>query len=1173
MYGPRVERHSCRESRVLQRSSTAPRSVFVIDISSYGDIANTYAALEVREAEEAKKKDTLRSILKWLDPVDTVSDYIRITDDPKKQACQWIRSNVDFARWLLPTASSPPVGPSLLWVNAKAGTGKTYVSARVIEDMEGSQPLAYFFCDVNDERKRSFLDILRTLTWQLLRQKPDQLNTLADAYDSGEQLSARLLTNALRQLIRSGAACRLVVDGLDECREDVRKSVLRLCELLRPEDKMLIASRPEHDIHQEIRKLRKEFAMVPIREEDNSRDIRAYLQEQIRDLNFRDIEDPDLNVQQFEHQVSQKLFNASKGMFMWVRLMIDELSQQMTTDELQSALDNLPSGLHEVYERVLNRINQYPPRKRALTCRMLQWITCSLRPLSVGEMTEALAIDFDSGSLNPEKRLLKPRQFILECCGSLIEIDSNTGVVRVAHASVQDYLEDRSNNVDLSSSVLPAPAEIQADLSRSCLTYLCYEIIECVQVNANYDESGIKLNSHLQKHSFLAYATLHWWSHLYRCKPDRNLESMSRVTDYTSADSIKVQGKILKSLVRFVKSERCTVHWLQILYWLRRHKTDFAISCFREVVEAFEFLDDKRTNIDLRNWIDRLGPQPPRLQIFLLSDPVRHYYLPIHIASFFDMLDFVQAEVHKGIDVTAINHIGDNPLYFSAYSNNFRCTEFLIEQGAEINQKGTWLWTPLMGAALGCTGPASGSAESSTRYRSAELLLEAGADVDYKDGRWGTAMHKFIISRPGDPDSELDFLHLLLSYGPDLEARDAMTERGRTPLDVAALVNASAVARILIEHGALIDESLHLASGVKGSRVASVLIEAGADTSLRRQTDGFTPLHVAARFGSGMGLLLLKSGANPNVPDENGRLPLHLAAEEDDRKLVADLIEHGGEWEAKDRSGKTPLEMARSNGSLAAAEVLSTLASSSSLPYSTAPAFQVPETEPCDNPTRIDYHPQNANSIFNVFLSLRYKSRGKLANSQLVEIIDLANYWTKSTKCQRKDWKVHEGRGFPPYVESLPISGRTTRPVQKVVFKIESHDQGDSWDTKWHGTYTESFTFFDIAVAKAHSQENEKAIEEHKLQDVRRLMHNIHADGATRTHTMHYDAAVSEVRDGEQRWYAGVRIDEEAQSRWVKSLGVGDVVVVIPKTQYRAWFNYVSFARIDVYSSWLSAPS
>ena len=308
-----------------------------------------------------------------------------------------------------------------------------------------------------------------------------------------------------------------------------------------------------------------------------------------------------------------------------------------------------------------------------------------------------------------------------------------------------------------------------------------------------------------------------------------------------------------------------------------------------------------------------------------------------------------------------------------------------------------------------------------------------------------------------------------------------------------------------------------------------------------------------------MGLMLLKSGANPNVSDENGRLPLHLAAEEDDRKLVADLIQHGSEWEAKDRSGKTPLEIARSNGSLAAAEVLSTLASSSSLP--------VPETEPCDNPTRIDYHPQNANSIFNVFLSLRYKSQGKLANSQLVEIIDLANYWTKSTKCQRKDWKVDEGRGFPPYVKSLPISGRTTRPVQKVVFKIESHDQGHSWDKKWHGTYTESFTFFDIAVAKAHSQENEKAIEEHKLQDVRRLMHNIHANGA------HYDAAVSEVRDGEQRWYAGVRIDEEAQSRWVRSLGVGDVVVVIPKTQYRLWFNYVSFARIDVYSSWLSAPS
>ena len=65
-------------------------------------------------------------------------------------------------------------------------------------------------------------------------------------------------------------------------------------------------------------------------------------------------------------------------------------------------------------------------------------------------------------------------------------------------------------------------------------------------------------------------------------------------------------------------------------------------------------------------------------------------------------------------------------------------------------------------------------------------------------------------------------------------------------------------------------------------------------------------------------------------------------------------------------------------------------------------------------------------------------------------------------------------------------------------------------------------------------------------------MHNIHPDGATRTYTMYDDAAVSEVRDVEQRCYAGVGTDEEAQSKGVKSLGVRDVVVVIPKTHYRA---------------------
>ena len=109
---------------------------------------------------------------------------------------------------------------------------------------------------------------------------------------SGEEQWNRIKSNQATRLQQSGAACRLVIDILDECREDIRKSVLRLCELLRLEEKILIANHPENDIHKEIRKLRKEFAMVPIREEDNSRDIRAYLQEKIQGFELQGYRGP-----------------------------------------------------------------------------------------------------------------------------------------------------------------------------------------------------------------------------------------------------------------------------------------------------------------------------------------------------------------------------------------------------------------------------------------------------------------------------------------------------------------------------------------------------------------------------------------------------------------------------------------------------------------------------------------------------------------------------------------------------------------------------------------------------------------------------------------------------------------------------------------------------------------
>ena len=131
----------------------------------------------------------------------------------------------------------------------------------------------------------------------------------------------------------------------------------------------------------------------------------------------------------------------------------------------------------------------------------------------------------------------------------------------------------------------------------------------------------------------------------------------------------------------------------------------------------------------------------------------------------------------------------------------------------------------------------------------------------------------------------------LLDRGADPRARD---QDGWTPLHLAARYN-------------------------KTPAVVALLLDRGADLTVRERLFGATPLHLAAGYNKTPAVvaLLLDRGANLTARTQDGWTPLHLAAGVNKTPAVAALLlDRGADPKLRDKAGKLPVEYAAENDKL-----------------------------------------------------------------------------------------------------------------------------------------------------------------------------------------------------------------------------------------------------------------
>ncbi|KAG0533049.1 hypothetical protein BDA96_04G158900 [Sorghum bicolor] len=224
--------------------------------------------------------------------------------------------------------------------------------------------------------------------------------------------------------------------------------------------------------------------------------------------------------------------------------------------------------------------------------------------------------------------------------------------------------------------------------------------------------------------------------------------------------------------------------------------------------------------------------------------------------------------------VEAVKSRGAGALHFAAGRGRLAVCVYMVEElHTDVDASDDKGDTPLAYAIQGGT------------VDTVQYLLDHDANPDKPIGKGSTPLH--LAAAGGN----CEMLKALLSKGANV---DSLSDTG-TPLHVAAYCKQDGAMKILLDHGAdynkvfnTVCTPLFVSLTSRSLECVKLLIKAGADV---KGVGTVTPLIVAVNNGlTDFYNCLLEAGADPDVRDDFGHLPIELAAYENRRKDVEILL-------------------------------------------------------------------------------------------------------------------------------------------------------------------------------------------------------------------------------------------------------------------------------------------
>ncbi|KAI9692088.1 MAG: hypothetical protein M1820_009523 [Bogoriella megaspora] len=431
------------------------------------EIVGFLSNFEGRLNDAAKYLDELDSIedevlqetcLKDLDETDARARLENV-ETPFEDTYSWLFQNrVGFEDWL-----SGKLRSSIYWIQGKPGSGKSTAMKYAMQNKKTRHFLAryhqndwivagFFFHDRGSIAQKSLSSMLREVLFEILRRRCHLIRPLLKLHPSVVRISGSgdeksIIINWTQQVIERALSSLtslkqlnlcLFVDALDEHEGNHRtllaavNKLQELCDHRQFCLRLCLSSRPE-DVFQQV------FQTCPgfVIHEWTKQDILKYTLKRLADIEM----DAAIRFHDLVEEISQK----ACGVFLWVKLVVDELLEGWENGdnigELISTLSFMPPELEGLYERTLRRsvrsgIEVGRKYKRDAFI-MFQIALCTETPLgldvflSITNHCSSGASQDDNSTFNQKRRRLHSR------CFGLLEV-----VPAIGHDIGRSDIED-----------------------------------------------------------------------------------------------------------------------------------------------------------------------------------------------------------------------------------------------------------------------------------------------------------------------------------------------------------------------------------------------------------------------------------------------------------------------------------------------------------------------------------------------------------------------------------------------------------------------------------------------------------------------------------------------------------------------------------------------------------